>query len=303
LLSYNRLSKKPLLFKSFTGLTLKEFDEIYNKEITKRYVKHEIQRLSKRKYRKRDIGAGRHFTLDTRDRFLMLLVYYRLYITYTLAGFLFDLDQSNICRDIQKIENLIRKCVPIPQKLYNKTKRLRTTEEVEKYFPGFLAFTDCTEQQIPRPVDNKRRKVFYSGKKKRHTVKTQLMVNNQGTIIHKTNYKKGHRHDYDIYKKNHPITPKDVLNVFDLGYLGVETDFPGQLSSIPNRKKRNRELSQEEKEYNMNHSKKRIVIEHTICRVKKYRIMSDVFRNRLRKYNRISDIVTGLVNYRMMNHY
>jgi len=31
--------------------------------------------------------------------------------------------------------------------------------------------------------------------------------------------------------------------------------------------------------------------------------MSDVFRNRLRKYNRISDIVTGIVNYRMMNHY
>ena len=43
---------------------------------------------------KRDIGAiGRHFTLDIRDRFLMLLVYYRLYITYTLAGFLFDLDE------------------------------------------------------------------------------------------------------------------------------------------------------------------------------------------------------------------
>ena len=37
-------------------------------------------------------------------------------------------------------------------------------------------------------------------------------------------------------------THKDVLNVFDLGYLGVETDFPGQLSSIPNRKKRNLEL-------------------------------------------------------------
>ncbi|HXT84508.1 MAG TPA: hypothetical protein VN704_09315 [Verrucomicrobiae bacterium] len=41
---------------------------------------------------------------------------------------------------------MIRKCVPIPQKLYNKIKRLRTAEEVEKYFPGFLAFTDCTEQ-------------------------------------------------------------------------------------------------------------------------------------------------------------
>ena len=300
LLSFNRLVKKPLLFKSFTGFTVQEFDDIY-KEITKRYVKHEIQRLSKRKYRKRDIGAGRHFTLDTRDRFLMLLVYYRLYITYTLTGFLFNLDQSNICRDIQKIENLIRKYVPIPQKLYNKTKRLRTSEEVEQYYPGFLAFTDCTEQQIPRPINNKRRKVFYSGKKKRHTIKTQIIVNNPGLIIHKLRYKKGRRHDHDIYKENHLSTPEKVVNIFDLGYLGVEKDFPEQLSALPYRKKRNLELSEEEKEYNTCYSRKRIVIEHTICRLKKYRILSDVFRNKLRKYYKVSDIVVGLINYKIMN--
>ena len=126
------------------------------------------------------------------------------------------------------------------------------------------------------------------------------MVNNQGIIIHKLGHKKGQRHDYDIYKRNHPVTSKEVVNVFDLGYFGIEKDFPEQLSSIPIRKKRNLELSQEEKEHNQNHSRKRIVIEHTFCRLKKYRIMSNVFRNRLRKYNRISDIVTGLVNYRIM---
>jgi hypothetical protein len=196
---------------------------------------------------------------------------------------------------------MIRKCVPIPQKIYNITKRLKTPEEVEKYFPGFLAFTDCTEQQIPRPIDKSRRKVYYSGKKKRHTtVKNQLMVNNRGYILHKIRHKKGRKHDYDIYKSNHPVAPKEVVNVYDLGYLGVEKDFPDQLSALPYRKKRNQDLSQEEKEYNKIHSRKRIVIEHTICRLKKYRIMSDIFRNRLRKYNRISDIVTGLVNYRMM---
>jgi hypothetical protein len=84
---------------------VQEFDDIYEKNVTKRYAKYEIQRLSKRKDNKeRRIGAGRSFKLDVKNRFLMLLVYYRLYITYTLAGFLFDLDQSNICRDIQKIE-------------------------------------------------------------------------------------------------------------------------------------------------------------------------------------------------------
>ncbi|HXT83023.1 MAG TPA: transposase family protein [Verrucomicrobiae bacterium] len=280
---------------------MQEFDDLYKKELSKKYSKHEIKRLSKRKNRERSTGAGRPFKLDVRDRLLMLLVYYRLYITYTLAGFLFDLDQSNICRDIQKIESLIRQCLPIPQKIYNITKRLRTPDEVGHYFPSFLAFIDSTEQEIPRPKNKRKRKAYYSGKKKRHTVKSQIMVNNHGIIIHKTCYKKGKRHDYNIYKNNHPVTPKQVVNVFDLGYLGIEKDFPEQLSSIPNRKKRNMDLSVEEREYNKSHSKKRIVIEHTICRLKKFRILADVFRNRLRKYNKVSDIVAGLVNYGIMN--
>jgi hypothetical protein len=118
------------------------------------------------------------------------------------------------------------------------------------------------------------------------------MVNNQGLIIQKANHKKGHRHDYDVYKKNHPVTPKEVVNVADLGYLGIEKDFPQQLSSTPNRKKRNQELSDDHKNYNKkNHSKKRIVIEHTICRLKKYRILADVFRNKLKKYNKVYNIV------------
>jgi hypothetical protein len=77
---HTRLFKKPLLFKSFTGLTVKEFDDIYDKEIAKKYKKHEIKRLSykRKENRERRYGAGRHFKLDTRDRFLMLIVYYRL---------------------------------------------------------------------------------------------------------------------------------------------------------------------------------------------------------------------------------
>jgi hypothetical protein len=235
----------------------------------------------------------------------MLLVYYRLYITYTLSGFLFNLDQSNVCRDIQKIEKLIRECLPIPQKIYGITKRLKTPNEVEKYFPaGFLAFIDSTEQQIPRPANNRKRKAYYSGKKKRHTVKTQLMVNKHGLILHKSAKKKGKRHDYDIYKENHPITPKQVVNVFDLGYLGVEKDFPQQRSSLPNRKKRNKgELSKEEREHNNSHSKRRIAIEHAICRLKKFRILADIFRNKLGRYNKVSDIVSGLVNYQVINQH
>ncbi len=123
------------------------------------------------------------------------------------------------------------------------------------------------------------------------------MVNNLGYILHKVgHHKKGRRHDYDVYKNNHPFTPKQVVNVIDLAYLSVETDFPEQLSALPYKRKRNCELSAEEKGYNKIHSKKRIVIEHTICRLKKFRIMSDIFRNNFRKHNKVSDIVSGLVN-------
>ena len=92
--------------------------------------------------------------------------------------------------------------------------------------------------------------------------------------------------------------------MFDLGYQGVETDFPEQISSLSYKKKRNQQdLFIEEKEYNKDHSKIRIVIEPAICKIKKYKILSDVFRNRLRKYDKISDRVAEPINYRIMNQY
>ncbi len=182
------------------------------------------------------------------------------------------------------------------------TKRLKTPEAVEKYFPGLFAFTDCTEQQIPRPVDKKEgRYTIQVRRKDILLLRIRLRLTNMVIILHKVGYKKGRKHDYDVYKKNHPVIPKQVVNVVDLGYLGVETDFPEQLSALPYKKKRNQFLSDDEKEYNKIHSKKRIIVEHTISRLKKYRILADVFRNKLRKYNKVSDIVAGLVNYRIMN--
>ena len=89
--------------------------------------------------------------------------------------------------------------------------------------------------------------------------------------------------------------------MFDLGFLGVEEDFPQQLSSLPFKKEKDCELTVQQKEYNREHSRRRIAIEHVICRIKKYRIMNDIFRNRLKKYDKVSDMVSGLVNYRMMN--
>jgi DDE superfamily endonuclease/Helix-turn-helix of DDE superfamily endonuclease len=298
-MSYARLSRKPLLFKSFTGLYISEFDVI-SREIESRYEEHERKRLSKRG-RQRDVGAGRPFKLKVKERFLMLLVYYRLYTTYTLSGFLFDLDQSNICRDMSIIEPLVRRCIPLPKKLYKRTRRLRTIDEVEEYFPGFKAFIDSSKQEIPRPENKRKRKSYYSGKKKKHTVKTQYMVNSEGTILHKTGHDRGRIHDYEIFKNKHPKTPLQVENVLDLGYLGVQNDFPTVKSVLPFRKKRKKgELSDEEKKYNRMHSKLRVIVEHTVSRIKKFGIMGTKFRNKLGRYDHASDIVSGLVNFRIM---
>jgi hypothetical protein len=299
-MSYARLSRRPLLFKSFTGLYISEFDVI-SKEIESRYEEHERKRLSKR-MRQRDVGAGRPFKLKVKERFfLMLLVYYRLYITYTLSGFLFDLDQSNICRDMSIIEPLVKRCIPLPKKLYKRTRRLRTIDEVEEYFPGFKAFIDSSEQEIPRPENKRKRKSYYSGKKKKHTIKTQYMVNSEGTILHKTGHDRGRIHDYEIFKNKHPTTPLQVENVFDLGYMGVKNDFPTVKSVLPFRKKRKKsELSNEEKRHNRNHFKLRVIVEHTVSRIKKFGIMGTKFRNKLGRYDRTSDIVSGLVNFRIM---
>ena len=70
------------------------------------------------------------------------------------------------------------------------------------------------EQQIPRPVDKQRRDdAYYLGKKKRHTIKTQLMVNNHGIIIHKLGYKKGRRRDMTMtfIKRIIPLRPNKLL--------------------------------------------------------------------------------------------
>ena len=102
------------------------------------------------------------------------MVYYRLYITSTLTGVLFNLDQSNVLKDIHKLEPLAKDILPLPQKLHEKVKRLQTIDEIEALFPGFKAFTDATDQEIPRPKNKQKRRTHYSGKKKKHILEDSV---------------------------------------------------------------------------------------------------------------------------------
>jgi len=298
MMSYEKLHKKPNLFRPFTGLAVPEFDKLFS-FVKREYPKAEVERLGKRK-RTNAVGQGRKFSLSLIDRLLMLLVYYRLYCSYTLVGFLFNLDQCNVWRDIKYLEPLVQRCIPLPEKVYKKAKRINDLNELLEYYPELKAFIDATEQEIPRPKNKRRRKSHYSGKKKKHTVKTQLMVNKDGLILHKTGYERGRKHDYDIFKKKHPKIPKNVELTTDLGYQGIEKDFPKMKTRIPKKKRKGKRRTKAEKKFNKKLSSERIVVEHTIGKTKKFRIMDDVFRNRLKGYDVSSSIVYGLVNFRTM---
>ena len=306
MLNYGVLSKKPLIFKSFSGLEVSEFDAL-NSKVKEKYDAFEQKRLS-RGNRKRNVGAGHPFKLPLTDRLLMLLMYYRLYVSSNLLAFLFELGQTNVLKDIRMLEPLVSEVLPLPKKQQEKARRLQTLEEIEALFPGFKAFLDATEQEIPRPKSKLKRKTHYSGKKKKHTVKTQIAVNRNGLIVHKTRHTKGSTHDYALFKQNHPHLPDNVSLGLDLGYDGVQGDYPDLKSEVPfkrrspGRSKRGvkaKELAPEQKSFNLKLSKERVVVEHTFSRVKKFRIWAEEFRNRLKHYDIMTDIVCGIANFRM----
>ena len=306
MLNFSTLSKKPAYFRNFSGVELTEFNTL-NQKIKEKYTAYEEKRLT-RKDRKRAFGAGHPFKLSLTDRVLMLLVYYHMYPSSTLLGYLFDLSQTSVLKTIRKLEPIVSEVLPLPKKQQDKVKRLQTVEEVEAMFPGFKAFLDATEQEIPRPHDKRKRKTHYSGKRKKHTVKTQLTVNKKGLIIHKTAHVKGSMHDYTLYRHSHPHLPDKVRLDLDLGYLGIRDDYPNLYCMLPIKRKnpgrgkrgvKAKELSLEQKVFNKAFAKERVVVEHTNSRVKKFRIFGDEFRNRLKRYDVMSDIVCGLVNFRV----
>lgn len=306
MLNYKTLSSKPSIFRSLTGLEVSEFNSVHS-NVEAKYDEYETKRLS-RKNRKRKVGAGHPYKLPLQERLLMFLVYYRLYITSTLTGVLFDLDQSNVLKDIRKLEPLIKEVLPTPKKLHDKAKRLQTLQEIETMFPEFKAFLDATEQEIPRPKNKHKRKTHYSGKKKKHTVKTQLTVNEKDLIIHKTAHVKGSMHDYTLYKYSHPHLPDNIRIGLDLGYKGIKIDYPNLNCVLPFKRKspgrgkrgvKAEELSPEQKAFNKQLAKERVVSEHVNSRVKKFQIWGGEFRNRLKHYDVMTDIVCGLLNFRI----
>lgn len=226
----------------------------------------------------------------------------------TLAAYLFDLSQTNVLKNIRKLEPLVSQVLPLPKKQHKKVRRLQTLDEVEAMFPGFKAFLDATEQENPRPKAKRKRKTHYRGKKKRHTVKTQITVNKDGLIVHKTRHARGRTYDYALFKHRRPHLPDVVSLGVDLGYVGIKTDYPELGCEVPFKRRspgrgkrgvKAKVLAPDQKSFNKRLSKERVIVEHTFSRVKKFRIWAEEFRNRLKHYDVMTDIVCGLVNFRI----
>ena len=298
MLTCQKLSKKPDVFRRFTGLTVEEFDALHAL-VERRYPAAERRRLSKRK-RVKAIGQGGKFTRPLQERLLALLVYCRVYPSYAFLGYLFGIDESNILRNIAYLEPLVRRCIPLPEKLSRGAKRVSSMEQLLALFPDAKAILDATEQEIQRPQDPERRKTHYSGKKKRHTVKTQLLVNVRGLILDRSASVAGRVHDYALFKEATPAVPAGVEVLADSGYQGIAADFPGLRSRIPRKKPKGRELSRADKRFNHALARERVIVEHAIRRAKTFRIWGDTFRNRLEHHDGMASLVAGLVNFKTL---
>src|SRR5512135_3912589 len=157
----DRLKRCPTAFRRLTGITPTAFDRLMD-ELTPRYAQAEARRKG-RPGRRRKPGAGRKHALTLADRLLMLLIYYRTYATHAFLGFLFGVDDSTVGRNINPLQPLLAGIFRIPER------RIRLTEDEIRE----LSF-DATERPTRRPKRGQR--AFYSGKEKRHTIKTQVVV-------------------------------------------------------------------------------------------------------------------------------
>ena len=238
--------------------------------------------------RQRKPGAGRKHSLPLADRLLMLLMYYRTYTTHAFLGFLFGVDDSAVGRNVNPLHPSWRGIFRMPERRVE----LRPDEIRELFF-------DATERAIPRPTRGQKR--YYSGKKKRHTVEHQVVVVRKrkptgpgakprrvriaavsGALI-------GTTHDEKVYDRTRVVCPPGVARTGDTSDVGTGL-------RTPRKKPRGGGRTARQKAGNRWVSRRRIVVEHGIGKMKVWRIAAERFRNPRRRHTPMMKNVAGLHN-------
>jgi DDE superfamily endonuclease len=318
---YNKLKRNPKQFLAFTGMHLHTFEKLLPR-FEQAFIK--LERERKRKTvrsladRLRLPGGGRAFNNDLPNRLLMLLIYYRLYLTQEFMTLFFKAaDKSLISRGIQQMRQVFEEILPTPERARQRLlslakveherrkKRISSIEEFREAYPELTFIIDGVEQPKRKPKEKLKRKSDYSGKKKRHTLKQIISATPTGIIVDQSPNCGGRTHDFQAFKDDY--AKRGVCKEFkdfrvtvygDSGFQGLaDCDIPAEVRLIE-RARRNRPLSREQKQINALRSSTRVKIEHTISRRKKYRIAAEQYRNRDSDYDQAMNIVGGLVNLR-----
>lgn len=268
-LTYLTLSKHPKCFQNLTGLSLKEFAELKEK-VKPGYLQWEGRKK----------GAGRPSGFKgLEDKLLCLMMYYGTYMTHTFLGYLFGVHNANVCRLFKVLEPIAARSISI------KKDRTLTEDKI------MAILADVTEIPTQRP--KKKQKDKYSGKKKRHTLKSELGMREDGRIIHVSKVHGGRTHDFTIRKTEKPFC-RESTKVVDSGFQGLQKREHNVWLPFKGTKKK--PLTQDQKKHNKALAQLRVKIENKIAEIKVFKIASDRYRNFQKKLHLRLNILAGVVN-------
>lgn len=301
MLSYQKLSKRPHSFKKLTGVSVEEFESLYA-EFEPAWAVAEAKRLM-RPNRQRAIGGGRSYALDLRTHLMMLLVWLRLYLTTEAIGVLFELDKSNVSRNLRRLLPVLRH---ISQEQFGWPQppvkgQGKDLAQALREYPDLAAISDATEQQVERPKRKERERLYYSGKAHTHTCKNSLVVNEHGLIRAVTATTPGSVHDLTHLRQSGVLAkiPKDVCVIADAGYDGLAKDLPDHSVATAHKAYRNHPLTEDHRLMNRQLSSIRIVVENVFARLKHFRILAERFRHPVERWHSdIFYVIAAVVNRR-----
>lgn len=283
-MQYTYLLKNKLLFPYVVGITYSQFEQLlpkfsYALRIAEQKKAYEIIRV-------RDVGAGRKATLKTdRQKLFFIFFYYKIYPTFRFAQVLFEFAYSNIYLWKEFLEPVLEATLGYQLKLPQvKVRGITGLLEVCPALREFIA--DATERPIRRPKDKEKQEFFYSGKKKKHTVKNQLLVHPRTVkILAVSQTVEGKRHDKKLLHDDGTIyrAPPHACGLGDSGYEGTRGLNPLISFVTPFKKPKGDELTEAQKETNHTLSSARVRVEHPLSYLKHFNILSHQFRNRIEK--------------------
>ena len=144
----------------------------------------------------------------------------------------------------------------------------------------------------------KKQKRFYSGKKKRHTIKAQLIVHYNSLQILSTAFCQGKVHDFQLFKKYRNKLKEHVFLLVDKGYQGLRRLNIPYL--MPFKASKKRPLAALQKWVNREISRRRIRIEHVIGKLKRFRILAERYLNRRKRMGLRFNLIAAIYNMELV---